>query len=97
MIRVLLAIQFGLTVAAAFAVLEALAPEPPRRRIARELAAMILESERRIEEGGDTTITPEEITEVEHLLDMTPFSMVLTGKYDDAGWPFVTIGRDSKN
>ena len=96
MIRVLLAINFGLAVAAAFAILEAIATEPPRQRRQSELTKMILESSRRMEED-DTTITPEEITEVEIMLGMTPFSMVLTGRYDDAGWPFETITQDAKN
>ena len=94
MIRVLLAINFGLAVAAAFAICEALRESPKLRR-RDELATMIVDLSHEIE-GVDTTITPEEITEVERFLGFAPLEMAVTGKYGQA-WPFDTIGEDSAN
>lgn len=88
MIRVLLAIQFGLTVAAVFAVLEALAPEPRRRRVVGpsrtfELAEMIVDLSHEIE-GADTYISAKEIEEVEELLGFEPLEPItITGRFDD--------------
>lgn len=87
MIRVLLAIQLGLSVAVVFAVWEALAP-PPRRTVRDQrrddLAEMIVDLSHSIEEV-DTTITPAEIAEVEALLGFEPLEPItITGRFDDS-------------
>lgn len=94
MIRVLLAINFGLAVAAAFAIYEALAESLKRRR-QDELAGMIVDLSGYFE-GVDLSISPEEMTKMEESLGFVPTWITLTGRYDDNS-PFVTINKDAVN
>ncbi len=104
MIRVLIAINLGLSIAVAFAIVEALAPPPRRRRTVGQLlkdqrlddlAEMIVDLSHSIE-AVDTTITPAEIAEVEAMLGFEPLeSITITGRY--GGWPYDTITEDAVN
>ncbi len=95
MIRVLLAINFGLAVAATFAILEALGP-PQRRQNEldrqAELAEMIVDLSGYFE-GVDLSISPEDVDAT--LFGGEPVTIQISGHYD--GWPYDTITEDALN
>lgn len=91
MIRVLLAIQLGLSVAVAFAIWEALR-ESPKRRCQDEPAGMIVDLSGYFE-GVDLSISPEEADAT--LFGGEPVTIKISGHY--GGWPYDTITEDAVN
>lgn len=99
MIRALLAIQLGLSVAVVFAIWEALAPTP-RRTVAAlsrdqrrdDLAEMIVDLSGYFE-GVDLNVSPEEIDAT--LFGGEPVKITISGYY--GGWPYDTITEDALN